>query len=59
MRVASVKDTMQGKIEAWKGTGRRQSKKRKDLGDIARLVESRPRRWKLLDTDLKENVQEQ
>jgi hypothetical protein len=59
MRVASLEDTLQGKIKAWKDTERRQSKKLKDLGDIARLVESPPRLWKLLGADLKEIIQEQ
>jgi hypothetical protein len=59
MRVASLEDTLQGKIKAWKDTERRQSKKLKDLGDIARLVESHPRLWKLLNAELKEIIQEQ
>ena len=59
MRVASLEDTLQGKIKAWKDKGRRQSKKLKDLGDIARLVENHPRLWGLLDADLKEIIQEQ
>ena len=59
MRVASLEDTLKGKIKAWKDTARRQSKKLKDLGDIARLVESHPHLWELLDTDLKEIIQEQ
>jgi hypothetical protein len=59
MRVASLEDTLQGKIKAWKDTERRQSKKLKDLGDIARIVESHPRLWQLLDVDLKEIIQEQ
>jgi len=59
MRVASLEDTLKGKIKAWKDTARRQSKKLKNLGDIARLVESHPRLWELLDADLKEIIQEQ
>jgi hypothetical protein len=59
MRVASLEDTLQGKIKAWKDTERRQSKKLKDLGDIARLVESHPRLWELLDVELKEIIQKQ
>lgn len=53
MRVASLEDTLSGKIKAWRDTERRQSKKLKDLGDIARLVESHPRLWESLDPDLK------
>jgi hypothetical protein len=59
MRVASLEDTLHGKIKAWKDTERRQSKKLKDLGDIARLVENHPRLWELLDADLKEIIQKQ
>jgi len=59
MRVASLEDTLQGKIKAWKDTEGRQSKKLKDLGDIARLVESHPRLWELLDVELKEIIQKQ
>lgn len=57
MRVASLEDTLRGKIKAWKDTERKQSKKIKDLGDIARLVESHPHLWELLDPDLKEIIQ--
>jgi hypothetical protein len=57
MRVASLEDTLRGKIKAWRDMERRQSKKFKDLGDIARLVESHPHLWDLIDTDLKEIIQ--
>ena len=53
MRVASLEDTLDGKIRAWKDSKRRQSKKLKDLGDIARLVESYPQLWKALPEELK------
>jgi hypothetical protein len=52
IRVASLEDTLKGKIKAWRDTERRQSKKIKDLGDIARLVESHPELWKLLGEEL-------
>ena len=39
MRVASLADTLTGKIRAWSEPTRRQSKRIKDLADIARLVE--------------------
>jgi hypothetical protein len=42
MRVASVKDTLAGKIVAWRDHERRPSKRQKDLLDIMRLVESHP-----------------
>lgn len=57
MRVASLEDTLQGKIQAWMDKERRQSKKLKDLGDIARLVENHPQLWNLLNSDLKEIIQ--
>jgi hypothetical protein len=56
MRVASLEDTLQGKIAAWRDNERRQSKKIKDLGDIARLVESNPELWDKLGDELKEII---
>ena len=56
MRVASLEDTLQGKIRAWSDAKRRQSKRIKDLGDIARLVESHPELWNLLTDDLKRQI---
>ena len=59
MRVASLEDTLRGKMKAWRDTEGRQSKKLKDLGDIARLLERHPHLWELLDQDLKEIIQKQ
>jgi hypothetical protein len=59
MRVASLEDTLRGKMKAWRDTERRQSKKFKDMGDIARLVESHPHLWELLEPDLKGIIQKQ
>ncbi len=56
MRVASLEDTLRGKIRAWSDSQRRQSKRIKDLGDIARLVESHPELWSLLTDDLKRQI---
>lgn len=56
MRVASLEDTLDGKIRAWRDASRRQSKKLKDLGDIARLVESHPHLWAGLPGELKEVI---
>jgi hypothetical protein len=56
MRVASLDDTLQGKIKAWRDAERRQSKKIKDLGDIARLVESHPHLWAMLDAELQKII---
>ena len=56
LRVAALEDTMRGKIAAWKDVEQRQSKRIKDLGDIARLVESHPRLWESLDDGLKASI---
>lgn len=42
MRVASLDDTLAGKIAAWQDHQRRPSKRQKDLLDIMRLVEAHP-----------------
>jgi hypothetical protein len=42
LRVASLEDTLAGKIKAWSEPGRRPSKRVKDLADIARLLEAHP-----------------
>ena len=57
LRVASVEDTLNGKIKAWSDSARRQSKRIKDLGDIARLVETHPHLWELLTDDLKQQIE--
>ena len=57
MRVASLDDTLRGKIKAWSDAERRQSKRIKDLADIARLVESHARLWETLPEPLKEHIQ--
>lgn len=56
LRVASLEDTLTGKIMAWSDPTRRQSKQIKDLGDIARLVESHPYLWEKLNAALKEQI---
>jgi hypothetical protein len=57
LRVASLEDTLSGKMKAWGDQTRRQSKRIKDLADIARLVESHPQLWDLLTSELKREVQ--
>jgi len=57
MRVASLEDTLNGKIKAWSEPGRRQSKRLKDLADIARLVEAHSQLLDILTDDLKRQVQ--
>lgn len=56
LRVASLEDTLSGKIMAWADPTRRQSKRIKDLGDIARLVESHPSLWTKLPDELKSRI---
>ena len=56
LRVASVEDTLKEKISAYSDQTRRQSKRIKDLGDIARLVESHPRLWDKLTVELKSQI---
>lgn len=57
LRVASLEDTLKGKIKAWSDSTRRQSKRLKDLGDIARLVEGHPHLWESLTGDLKQQIE--
>ena len=57
LRVASLEDTLSGKIKAWSEPKRRQSKRIKDLADIARLVEAHPELWDILTDDLKQQIQ--
>ena len=57
LRVASLEDTLQGKVLAWSDATRRQSKRIKDLGDIARLVESHPHLWERLTPDLQAQIE--
>ena len=57
LRVASLEDTLKGKIKAWGDPERRQSKRIKDLGDIARLIEANPQLWESLPEDLKQQIE--
>jgi hypothetical protein len=57
LRVASLEDTLRGKMKAWADPTGRQSKRIKDLADIARLVESHPQLWDQLSGELKSEVQ--
>ncbi len=50
-------DTLRGKIKAWSDQQRRQSKRIKDLGDIARLVEAHPQLWTQLPPELQQQIQ--
>ena len=53
LRVAALEDTLAGKIKAWRTPGRRPSKAIKDLGDVARLIESHPALLVSLPPDVK------
>ena len=57
LRVASLEDTLKGKMKAWSEHARRQSKRLKDLADIACLVEAHRHLWDMLTDDLKQQVQ--
>lgn len=57
LRVASLKDTLKGKVKAWSDAERRQSKRLKNLGDIARLIEAHPDLWDALPGELKEQIE--
>ena len=57
LRVASLEDTLRGKIKAWSEPRRRQSKRIKDLADIARLVEAHHQLWKDLPSELRSQIQ--
>jgi hypothetical protein len=52
MRVASLEDTLAGKIAAFSDSTRRPSKRQKDLADISRLLESHPYLQQLIPTDV-------
>lgn len=55
-RVASLEDTLAGKIRVYSDPKRRQSKRFKDLADISRLVESHPQLWHSLPDELQEQI---
>ena len=57
LRVAALEDTLKGKIKDWSDSAQRQSKRIKDLGDIARLIERHPQLWELLPDDLKQQIE--
>jgi hypothetical protein len=56
MRVASLPDTLRGKILAWQDPKRRASKRQKDLLDVMRLVEAHPKLRKLLPAALVKKI---
>ncbi|HMT07593.1 MAG TPA: nucleotidyl transferase AbiEii/AbiGii toxin family protein [Pyrinomonadaceae bacterium] len=56
LRVATLEDTLAGKMKAWGEPTRRQSKQAKDFTDIVRLVEAHPELWDRLTDVLKAQV---
>jgi hypothetical protein len=57
LHVSCLEDTLGGKMRAWSDATRRQSKRIKDLGDIARLVEAHPHLWEFLTDALQQQLQ--
>jgi hypothetical protein len=58
MRVASLPDTLAGKLLAYRDKERRASKRQKDLTDIMRLVEAHPKLKKLLPADVAKKIKD-
>ncbi len=58
MRVASMDDTLAGKIAAWSDRARRPSKRQKDLLDIVRLIEAHPELKSKLPSELIDKLAE-
>jgi len=56
LRVASLEDTLAGKIKAWRTPERRPSKAIKNLGDIARLIEAHPYLVPSLPADVSQSL---
>ena len=57
MRVASLEDTLQGKLLDWRDAQRRPSKRQKDLADIARLAEAHPEIAHLIPSEVSERLE--
>ena len=57
MRVASLRDTLDGKVRAYSDASRRQSKRLKDLADIVRLVESHPELRSCLPDSIRDQLE--
>jgi hypothetical protein len=56
MKVASLEDTLAGKLAAYLDNQRRPTKKLKDILDIARLVDSHPHLAASLPEDLRNKL---
>lgn len=57
MRVASLEDTLRGKLAAYTDATRRPSKRQKDLADISRLIEAHPQLKSLLPQNVSERLE--
>ncbi len=57
MRVASLEDTLKGKVAAYEEPQRRPSKRQKDLSDISRLLEAHPEIKDLIPTTIYEKLE--
>jgi hypothetical protein len=58
MRVASVEDTLAGKIAAYTDAQRRPSKRQKYLADISRLIEAHPHLLALLPENVAQRLEQ-
>ena len=58
MRVASLEDTLAGKIAAYTDAQRRPSKRQKDLADISRLIEAHPHLLALLPENVAQRLEQ-
>jgi len=56
MRVASLNDTLTGKLLDWQDKSRRPSKRQKDLMDITRLVETHPELLSSLPAEVADRI---
>jgi hypothetical protein len=56
MRVASLNDTLAGKLLDWQDKSRRPSKRQKDLMDITRLVETHPELLSSLPAEVADRI---
>ena len=57
MKVARLRDILQGKIWAYMDKERRKSKRQKDLADISRLIEVYPSLMELLPASIRERIE--
>jgi hypothetical protein len=57
MKVADIKDVIQGKIWAYSDEQRRMSKRQKDLADIMRLIETYPILMARLPINIREKIE--